>query len=220
MGFFSAFPFWVQVFTIPETKSEGSHSRPIGGNFRINVDWFERLILGDDLHEFCFQGNLVLFYLMFFHECASSLKSVKDYPGPGAIHSPFVVGISRTKRYPVPNWSDFIYCRERVGQRERESENATMSGEGRGEGRLVFRSVLNLSILFIEVTASIDWKAAVNVTVGSASHFLMIFSRAAAYAERGRSGPVCIYGIASSAFLGTKNQNHVGVGFSTPGAGH
>lgn len=100
------------------------------GNFRMNVDWFERLILGDDLHEFCFQGNLVLFCLMFFHECASSLKSVKDYPGPGAIHSPFVVGISRTKRYPVPKWSDFIYCRGRVGRREGESENATMSGEG------------------------------------------------------------------------------------------
>ena len=49
-------------------------------------------------------------------------KSVKDYPGPGAPHSPFVVGISRTKRHPVPYWSDFIYCRGRVGQREREGE--------------------------------------------------------------------------------------------------
>ena len=86
-------------------------------------------------------------------------------------------------------------------------------------GRLVFRSVLNLSILFIEATASLDWKAAVNVTVGSASRFLAIFSRAAAYAERGRSGPVCIHGIALSPFPGTKNQNHVGVGFSIPGAG-
>lgn len=85
-------------------------------------------------------------------------------------------------------------------------------------GRLVFRSVLSLSILFIEVTASLDWKAAVNVTVGSASHFLIIFSRAAAYAERGRLGPVCI--CVFSPFLGTKNQNHVGVGFSIPGAGH
>ena len=86
-------------------------------------------------------------------------------------------------------------------------------------GRLVFRSVLNLSILLIEATASLDWKAAVNVTVGSAGPFLAIFSRAAAYAERGRSGPACIHGIALSPFPGTKNQNHVGVGFSMPGAG-
>ena len=67
-------------------------------------------------------------------------------------------------------------------------------------GRLVFRSVLNLSILLIEATASLDWKAAVNVTVGSAGPFLAIFSRAAAYAERGRSGPACIHGIALSPF--------------------
>ena len=150
-------------------------------------------------------------------------KSVKDYPGPGAIHSPFVVGISRTKRYPVPNWSDFIYCRRREGGRggERERENATdneWGGLRRERGRLVFRSVLKLSILFIEVTASLGWKAAVNVTVGSVGSFLIIVSRAAAYAVRGRSSPVCIYEIAFSPFLGNKNQNHMGVGFSIPGA--
>lgn len=60
------------------------------------------------------------------------LNSAKDYPGPRAIHSPFAVGISRTKRYRVPNWTDFIDCRGRKSQQdskkgggEREREKST-----------------------------------------------------------------------------------------------
>lgn len=112
---------------------------------------------------------------------------------------------------------------QREGGREGEGEreNATVSEWGglrRERGRLVFRSVSNLSILFIEVTASLGWKAAVNVTVGSVGSFLTLFSRAAAYIARGRSSPVCICGIAFSPLLCDKNQKRLGGGFSIPGA--
>lgn len=45
-------------------KHKGSSNEHFGGNFRINFNWIEELILGDDLHELCFQRRLGVFIVV------------------------------------------------------------------------------------------------------------------------------------------------------------